>query len=432
MRPQLKRWTTGAGTVLAILLAVTVSGSAAAVDEVANWNAIATSVALPGGKNAIEQSRIYAMVQLAVHDALNTIERRYARYAYHAHPHGRASAAAAVATSAHDVLVHEVPAQIAVVDAALAASLSSVPAGPAADRGVEIGHAAAAAILSRRAKDGSNVVTPYVPGTAPGQWQPTPNPSPPNPPGPGLLPAVLPGWGNVQPFALASSAEFRPAPPPSLTGGRYARDYEEVRAIGEQFSTVRTAEESTSAQFWYEGSQIGWNRIARNIAAARDLDMWQEARLLALVNVAMADGFISGMNAKYLYNFWRPVTAIRAGDTDGNDATVADAGWNSYLNSPAIPDYPSTHSVLGAAAAVVMARFFHSDHIAFTTTSGVPFPGITRSFTSVWEAALDNANSRVLAGIHFRSACNAGLKLGWSIGLTTPERILRPVGRRHH
>jgi len=196
-------------------------------------------------------------------------------------------------------------------------------------------------------------------------------------------------------------------------------------------STTRTTEQSQIAMFWYEGSPNGWNRITRNVSAQQGLDLWQNARLFGLINFAMADGFIAGFDAKYAYNFWRPVTAIRAGDTDGNDQTLADPTWSSFLVTPNIPDYPSTHSVLGAAAAEVLARFFDEDddEIAFTTTSGNPFPGITRSFTSFSQAAQENADSRVFAGIHFRRTCTDGLRQGRKVGRFAFKHYLKSIKR---
>jgi hypothetical protein len=396
-------------------------------DEVINWNVTATTVAFAAGQNGVQQSRTYAMVQLAVHDALNAIDHRYQAYAYWQREDPTASAPAAIATAAHDVLVSQVSSQAATIDAAWNASLALVPPGAPKDAGITIGHASAAAMLERRKDDGSSVVTPYTSGTLPGQWRPTPNPTPPNPSGLELLPAVLPGWGNVTPFALRNGAQYRPEGPPELTSDRYAQDFNEVKDIGEQFSTLRTVEQSEIARFWYEGSPIGWNRIARTIALDRSLDSWEIARLLGLVNAAMADGFIAGFNAKYFFNFWRPVTAIREADTDGNDQTVSDTGWNTYLNTPAIPDYPSTHSVLGAAAAAVIAEFFGSYDIAFTTTSGAPFAGIVRSFTSLSQAVEENADSRVFAGIHFRTACRDGIRQGHHIGQFVVRHYLKPV-----
>jgi hypothetical protein len=211
-----------------------------------------------------------------------------------------------------------------------------------------------------------------------------------------------------------------------LTSPEYAEDYKEEKSIGDVGSATRTAEQSEIARFWYEASPFGWNRIARNVLAKQNLDLWESARLFALLNFAMADGFIAGFEAKYFYNFWRPVTAIRAGGTDDNPDTIADPVWLPFLVTPNIPDYPSTHSVLGAAAEV-LAQFFGTDAISFTTTSGAPFPGITRSFTSFSQAAQENANSRVYAGIHFRSACRDGLIQGAQVGRYAFEHTLEPA-----
>lgn len=192
-------------------------------------------------------------------------------------------------------------------------------------------------------------------------------------------------------------------------------------------STSRTAEQSEIAKFWYEGSPNGWNRIARNVSAHQGLGLWENARLFGLINFAMADGFIAGFDAKYFYNFWRPVSAIRAGETDGNDHTLADPAWSSFLVTPPVPDYPSTHSVLGGAAADVLARFFEDAEISFTTTSGNPFPGITRSFLSFSQAAQENVDSRVYAGIHYRSACRDGVRQGSKVGRFAFKHFLKPV-----
>jgi hypothetical protein len=389
-------------------------------DVVIDWNVIATDAAFAAGKNALEQSRIYAMTHAAIHDALNAIDRRYKPYVLDRRAEPNASPEAAVAAAAHDVLVAQLPTRQATLDAAYAASLADIADGPAKAGGVAIGQAAAAAILALRGADGSTAPMPYTPGTAPGAYQLTP---------PNFAPAVLPGWGAVTPFALKSGAQFRPAPPKffDLTSAEYAADYNEVKAVGELNSATRTAEQSEIARFWYEGSPNGWNRIARVVAAQRGLDTWRNARLFGLLNFAMADGFIAGFDSKYFYNFWRPITAIRAGATDNNPATVADPAWATFLVTPGAPDYPSTHSVLGAAAAETLARFFGADTISFTTTSGAPFPGITRSYTSFSQAARENADSRVYAGIHFRTACRDGLIQGTRVGRYVFEHALRPA-----
>jgi hypothetical protein len=231
----------------------------------------------------------------------------------------------------------------------------------------------------------------------------------------GNWPALLPQWSQVTPFTMVTPWQFRLPGPPALASAEYARDYEEVKRIGGKNSAARTAEQSEIAHYWYESSPQGWSRVARVVAGQRGLDRWENARLLALVNAAIADGFIAGFDTRYVYDFWRPVTAIRAGDSDGSDATTADPAWETYLNTPPIPDYPSTHSVAGGAASAVLARFFGSDAVAFTMVSGPPFAGIKRSFKSLSQASQENADSRVYAGIHFRTACKDGIALGQQI-----------------
>ena len=225
----------------------------------------------------------------------------------------------------------------------------------------------------------------------------------------------------MTPFALKDSAQFRPAPPPAPSSALARRDIAIVQEIGSSTSTTRTSEQSEIARFWYENSPQGWNRIARELAIARNLDPWSAARLLALVNVAMADGFIGGFEAKYHYNYWRPATAIRE---------TVDATWLSSLPTPPVPDYPSTHTVLGAAAAAVLARFFETDYVSFQMTSGAPYAGITRRFWSFSEAAQENGASRVLAGIHFPTAVKAGYEQGDRIGAYAFDQMLTPATTR--
>lgn len=421
----------------------------AAVDQASNWNSVAVQATLTAGENAVTQTRTLAIVQVAIHDALNSISPRYERYALTCDAEPEASVKAAVASAAHDALVGAIsvgalpftgfgtPASqalaVAQADAERDMELAAIPNGSRKTDGIALGQAAAAAVLALRSGDHATDFVPYTPGTKPGDWQPTPDPTPFNPPAAAdNLPAVLPGWGRVTPFVLRRSTQFEPDGPPQLSGSRFANDYNEIKAIGEQNSLNRTAEQSSIAMFWYENAGAGWSRIASAVAQSQNLDLWDTARLLALVDLAMADGFIAGMETKYHFNFWRPVTAIHAGDMDGNDATTADPNWSSFLNTPAIPDYTSTHSILGGATSEVLRRFFHRDDIPFTTTSGVPFAGITRSFQSFSQAAAENGESRIYAGIHFRSAVEDGLNQGTEIGRFVFSHVLRPLDRDEH
>ena len=411
-------------SLISLLLTTFVFTQPVQADMVTDWNVVATTAAAAPIKNGVVQTRIYAMVHAAVHDALNAIDRRYYPYVLDILVDPEASPEAAVATAAHAVLMHDLPySQHAFLDAQYATSLAGIPDGPAKLAGVAIGQAAAAVIIAVRITDGADAIASYTPGSGPGEWIPTP---------PGFLPAFLPGWGEVTPFMLRSSAQFRLKPPAyfNLTSQAYTADYNEVKQIGEVNSPLRTAEQSAIAQFWYEPSAQGWNRIARFVSAQRGLKLWDNARLFALVNFALADAYIAHSDTKYFYTFWRPVTAIRAGDTDGNPNTEADPAWTSFLVTPNFPDYPSGHSTAGAAAAIVLAHFFGNDQIPSTSTSGPPFPSITRSFTSFSQAAQENADSRVFAGVHFRSACRDGVRLGRQVGhfvFTHALKAVKPV-----
>jgi hypothetical protein len=430
--------------ILAAVLVLALPLTGMAADRVAAWNVTAVAATVMAGESPTVQSRALAAIQVAVHDALNAIDRRFAPYAFHGEVDPDASPDAAVATAAHDALVGIIvvgalpfagfgttaqqDAAVAFVDATYAADLETIPEGEAKTRGIAVGQAAAAAILAARQDDGATTLVPYTPGTEPGAWQPTPNPQPADPPAPAdRLPAVLPGWGQVTPFVLLSSRQFLPDDPPALTSERYAQDYHEVQAIGAKVSAERTVDQEAIARFWFGSSPVGWSQIARTVAAEQGLDAWEQARMLALVNLALADGVIAGFDTKYLYNRWRPITAIHVGETDDNDETVGDPTWESLLNTPAHPDYVSTHAVQGGAAAAVLCEVFGTDQVAFTATSGAPFAGLTRAYRSFSDAAQENADSRVYAGVHFRSAATEGLKLGEQVGRFTVTYTLRPI-----
>jgi hypothetical protein len=439
-----KEFVMNSSKLIAIALVVGSSTMYAAVDPVSNWNTVAVQATLTAGESAVIQSRTLAIVHVAIHDALNSIDSRYERYAFNADVQTGASVDAAIAAAARDALVGAIavgplpfpqfgtPAlqalAVSQVNTAYAMALAGIPDGAAKSDGITLGQAAAAAILALRSTDHATTLVTYTPDTRPGDWQPTPDPVPFDPPAAAdFLPAALPGWGQVTPFVLRRSTQFEPDGPPRLSGRRYARDYNEVKMIGEKNSAIRTTEQTSIARFWYENSPASWSRIAIVVAHSQGLNFWDTARLLALINLAMADGFIAGFETKYDFNFWRPVTAIRAGDTDSNDATIADPNWSSLLNTPAIPDFTSTHSVLGGATSEVLRQYFHNDDIPFTTTSGVPFAGLTRSFSSFSQAAAENGESRIYAGIHFRSAVEDGIQQGQKIGRFVITHALQPL-----
>ena len=386
---------------------------------VTDWNAFAHQVitADDGYSNPMAASRSLAMLHLAMHDAVNAVQPRYASWATRA-PSGAkgADATVAAAVAAHDTLRALYPKQEALLRAQLEVSLRDAGIGAAVQQGRDVGEKAAAAVVAQRAADGSAAVVPYSPGTAAGRYRYTP----------GFDFMAAPQWRAVTPFALRSPSQFRVAPPPALDSARYSADFEEVKLTGAKAASARTLDQTRFAAFWYEFSDAGWNRIARTVARQQPQDLWQRARTFALLNAVMADAYIAGWDSKMHYDFWRPVTAIRLAAEDGNARTEADASWEPLLPTPPVQDHPSTHSALGAAAAAVLAHGFGRDRIRFEFASPTALPEQpTRSFTSFSAAAKENAESRVRAGIHFRSSIEQGLRLGERIGAFAIEEVLR-------
>jgi hypothetical protein len=424
---------------LLLILVVLGWSTTARADAVIDWNATALRAAFAAGLDfdggcvdPLHESRMMAMMHVAVHDALNAVDRRFKPYAFDGHAPAGTSPEAAVAAAARGVLVAVMPelpgdpllgltpaAGVALVEAAYAAALDAIPDGAPKTQGISIGQAAAAAIIALRRNDGANAPFldfSYQPGPNPGDFQFIA----------GYPPfAAGTGWGNVTPFVLASSTDYRPKRPYDLTSKKYAADFNEVKSLGAVNSTTRTPEQREIALFWVEGSPQGWNRIARTVSATRGIDLWSNARLFGLLNLASADAYIADFENKYFFEFWRPVTAIRAADSDGNPATVADPAWEALVLSPPAPDHPSGHSGQGGAMAEVLARFF-DDEVTFSTTA-TTLPGVTREFASFSEAAQENANSRIYIGFHFRHATTEGLKLGGKIGKVAFNHYLRPV-----
>lgn len=383
-----------------------------------DWNLIALQAC--GGvtyQHALLASHTYAMVHLAMFEALNAIAPAY-QPADPLRKDAQAAPVAAAAKAAHDVLAGIFPDQKPMLDSALTRSIGKIPPGERLNRGLALGQEAAAAILARRNGDGAmqNPAAEVSASTEAGVYQTVPP----------FTFVFAPFWRTMQPFSLKHPDQFRSAPHPALTSNVYAAALAEVKAVGAKMSQTRTADQTAYAKFWYEFSEIGWNRIARTVAAERKLDLLATARLFALLNMAMADSYTAGWDSKFHYNFWRPYTAIRRAETDGNPATTPDLGWEPLMPTPPVQDYPSTHSALGNAAAVVLAHVF-GDTTRFTATSTTADPiTATRSFSSFSQAAKENADSRVMAGIHFRFSCEAGLELGRNVGQWTVANHLKP------
>jgi hypothetical protein len=387
-------------------------------DEVTNWNMVATNAAFAAGQNPPLQTRTYAIVHVAIHDALNAIDRRNSPYALEMRAAQGASMTAAVAAAARDTLIVLIPSQRESIERAYVEAMAGVADAGARASGEAIGQAAAALILSQRSGDAWNATASWSPGTLPGQYRQT-APANANP--------IVPHWGNVTPFAIRHAWQYRSGAPLDLNSSQYADEVNELKLIGGAISRIRNDEQSEIARHWYEASGQSWNRIARTVSEQQRLDPWQNGRLFALVNIALADGYIANFESKYFYNFWRPITAIREANTDGHLDTTGELEWNSYMTTPPIPEWPSGHATVGAAAAEVMQRFFGTDYLAFSMTAGPPHAGTTRQYHSFSQAALENSNSRVLAGIHFRASCLAGMLQGQRIGDYVYYNVLRPI-----
>jgi len=417
-------------------------------DAVTVWNAnagvAATAACVAPLNNPLHESRMYAMMHVAVHDALNAIDRRSRPYAFKPEAEPGASRDAAVAAAARDVLVsliaqlplelHSqacIDAGVASVEAAYAEALAAIPDDQAKAQGLALGQAAAAAILALRANDGAvgpflNFACPQE--TQPGEYQCTP----------GTPFIAFEGWEHVVPFVLEHSSQYRPGPPYGVEKKKYTEDFNEVKAFGGDdiiTPSARTPDQTEIALFWLESSPLKWNRIARTVSADRGLDLWENARLFGLLNMALADGYIAMVDSKNHYNYWRPITAIRTADTDGNPDTIVDLTWTPLVPTPPNQDYVSGHSIEGGAGAEVLKQFFGSDQISFDdcsvtlpagSTCSDPAP-VLRSFTSFSEAAAENAYSRILVGFHFRKSIEEGIKYGEKIGQRAINLYLRRV-----
>jgi membrane-associated phospholipid phosphatase len=327
-----------------------------------------------------------------------------------------ASIAAATASAAHDTLVALYPTQQGNLDSLYTSYMSQIPNGSDKLAGVTTGQKAAAEILARRANDGSSIVVAYTPGTDPGDWQPTP---------PAFAPAMDPGWGKVTPFLLRTGNQFRPGPPPALTSETYTRDFEEMVGVGAAASVTRTPDQTTTALFWAPTGTQMWNQVVQQLAIAHGLNATQTARAFAALALVGADAFIGSWDAKYTYNWWRPVTAIRNADVDGNPQTAADPAWTPLLNTPPFPEYTSGHATYAGAAETVLTSIFGSSPGSFQIASAAT-PSVIHHYTSFAVVAIEVSNARVWAGIHWRTSCIIGRAQGQQIAGFDLHQGLQP------
>jgi PAP2 superfamily len=386
-------------------------------DVVIDWNNAALDAIRAGNTTPPIASRSLAILHVSIYDAVNGIARTHEPYLVQSAVPASASHEAAASAAAHVALVNLFPAVASSFDALHTAILAAIPDGPQKVAGVLWGEFVANQILAARANDGFDAIVPPPRDSGPGVWVPTP---------PAFLPYLLPQWGFVRPFGMSSSSQFRPPGPRSLDSQRHAADYEEVKELGAAVGSTRTEEQTEIALFWADGAGTEtppghWNSIAQTIADMQGNMLEQNARLFALLNIAMADAAICAWDAKYRFDFWRPVTAIAFVEPQLN--------WTSFLVTPPFPDYVSGHSTFSGAAATVLARFYGTDDLPFTTGSDF-LPGVYRSFPTCLDAAGEAAVSRLYGGIHFRSANEDGLQAGISIGEWTATHYLQLKGNR--
>ena len=393
------------------------------------WNLRAQPITTSLRPTAHGQARGTAMVAGAVYDAVNAIDRGHEPYLLDLDALGisrGASTDAAVATAAHHVLVALAPAQQATLDSALSATLATVADGPAEDEGVRAGEAAAQAMLGSRVGDGFMAPFTFDLGTGPGDWRPFPA---------GALDPDA--WvGDLKPFLIKSQDQFRSSGPLSLTSRHYAKELNEVQELGSLTNTTRTAAQTKTAIFWQTAPAPLWHGMARDLITRHDLGAADAARLVASMSLAGADGATACWNDKYYWQFWRPVTAIREADTDGNPATTADPTWlpmfdastatTPPLSNPPFPEYPSGHGCVTGATLGAVQAFFGTDKVTINVTSG-RYPGDVRTFARLSTAMDEVIDARVWGGIHFRSSDVAGAEIGAKVGRWMEKHYFGPV-----
>ena len=397
-----------------LFLAVLVAPAMVSADVVTEWNERALACTTMAKQPPFTATRTMAMVHTTMFDAVNSVERRYALYRVkEVAPAGSSPEAAGVA-AAHTVLIKLFPDQKAALDASYADSLARIPDGSGKAGGVAVGESVARQILALRAGDGADVPGNYRPKTTPGDYVPT------------TLP-VASQWGSVTPWVIERGSQFRPAPPPPLTSAEWAKDYNEIKEVGGKKSTVRTREQTDIARFWTITGPQSWDLIVRQLAATPGRTLSENARLFALVETATADAYIAVFDAKYTFNFWRPITAIRNGDIDGNDATVREPDWEPLVDTPLHPEYPCAHCITSAAAAAVLRSEFGVGPIPVVTMTSPTAPGVERKWTTIQEWADEVSDARICGGLHYRNSTVIGKSMGRQIGELAVKRYLQPV-----
>ena len=389
-------------------------GTSANADVLSQWTDVCTDAVVAAKQPAPTQTRTLAMVQLAMFEAVNAVAGNYASALPSARltADGGSSPEAAAATAAHDVLAAVIPEQKAAFDTALDRSLAGVSNEKARAGGVALGHRAAEAVVALRASDGANAPNLYRPATTPGVYVPT------------ALPVGF-TWARLKPWAMQSPAQFRPPAPPVLVSADWAKDFNEIKQLGGKASASRTAAQTEVARFWEMTGAPAYKEVIRSATEVPGRTLVQNARLLAQISMAWADSYIAVFDAKYTYNLWRPVTAIRNADVDGNDGTALDPAWLPLIDTPMHPEYPCAHCINVGAIAAVIEREFGAHPPTLRSTS-VTLPGVTHSWKSPEDLIEEVSNARVWGGVHYRNSTTVGVAMGRKIGALVAGSTLQP------
>lgn len=403
------------GSIAALVVAASLLFSfTARADVITDWNTKAGEIITQSGIGTPPANRVMAIVHTAVYEAANAITKRYPASRMQPRAEGGASVDAAVAAANRATLAKLLPSQQANIDSAYQTALLGIPDEAAKNAGIAVGEKAAAAMLAARADDGGATPEFYRPQTTPGVYVPT------------VIPAA-PQWPQRKPWLMTSASQFRPAPPPALTSDIWARDYNEIKAIGAKNSTQRTPEQSEVARFWEATLPPIYHGVARSVANMPGRELTQNARLFMAVAQAMDDALIAVFDAKYHYNFWRPMTAIRNGDSDGSDATERDRSWTSFVDAPMHPEYPCAHCILSATLGTVLQAELGTNPTPTLTTTSSTAKGAARSWNTIEDFIREVANGRVYEGVHFRNSTEVGTAMGKQVGKLFGAKYLGPT-----
>lgn len=399
---------------LAFGIVVSLAVCPANADTITDWNQTAVTVLKNENVTGNPWSRSMAIMHVAMSDAINSVQGRFTRYVAQGELARDASAEAAATSAGRRVLLQLYPAQKTVIEEAFASSVKSIPDGAAKTAGIALGEQVADLVQAERAADGTSAPDTYRPITTPGVWIPTVFP-------------VFAQYAQAKPWVLKSADQFRPGPPPPLSSAIYAKDYNETKSLGGTRNTKRSAEQSDIVKFWTQANiSPAWQEAARQISMAKGLGLAENARLFALLNMGMANTFINDWDAKFTYNFWRPVTAIRNGDADGNDATEGDLSWTPSNATPMHPEYPSQAAIVSGVSERLLELIVPAAQSVPVTATDLVDSQKKRQFTSIRQLADEQCNVRVWGGIHFRNSLEVGAEMGRKIADYLVEHSIKP------